>query len=217
MKQGCERVRALLQIMVFVLVAVSCSSKPTHQSKSSNESVVAQKTTLKKQLKDLREQLLAKEATGHRMPCSEQIAAEVGWLLSYTEESERTTRRLTDLQASLSQENQSYTQEQDKSDGAWGRCFTEFFLRLDLSADHIVDLHEKSKNPEIPTIFLDRINSPEKLTAYLDSLLISDLALSGRNHRKELNYASSALVRLILNGLPKFEISSKNRVQRSRS
>jgi hypothetical protein len=49
-----------------------------------------------------------------------------------------------------------------------------------------------------PTRFLDRTNDPGRLRDYLDSLLVSRLAKDGIDRRKELNFATANLVRLIL-------------------
>ena len=50
--------------------------------------------------------------------------------------------------------------------------------------------------------FLDRVNDPDRLGAYLDSLLVSRLAEDGVDRRKELNFATGGLVRLILRRRP---------------
>jgi len=52
---------------------------------------------------------------------------------------------------------------------------TEWFFKLDASYDQITALASQGQVPKYPVHFLDRINSPEKLTGYLNHLLISDL------------------------------------------
>ncbi len=53
-----------------------------------------------------------------------------------------------------------------------------------------------------PPRFLDRINDPDRLDAYLRGLLVSRPAEDGVDHRKELNFATADLTRLILRRRP---------------
>jgi hypothetical protein len=71
------------------------------------------------------------------------------------------------------------------------------------SSQQIVNLQHEGKLPKYRTSFLDRINSPEKLLEYLDSLLISDIPNHLVDKRRELNESGTALLRLILRGIPK--------------
>lgn len=91
---------------------------------------------------------------------------------------------------------------QDATDGSWGACHNEWFFKLDASSDALDDLAERKSDPKHPVRFMDRINSPDKLTAYLDSIVVSDLRRAGRDNRKELNYSVSALLRTISRGRP---------------
>ena len=52
-----------------------------------------------------------------------------------------------------------------------------------------------------PPRFLDRVNDPDRLMSYLKGLLVSRLA-EGVDHRKELNFSTANLVRLILRRRP---------------
>jgi hypothetical protein len=53
-----------------------------------------------------------------------------------------------------------------------------------------------------PGRLLDRINQPDRLERYLNSLLVSFPARDGVDRRKELNFATASLVRLILRRRP---------------
>ena len=103
------------------------------------------------------------------------------------------------LEALLASPDPSPMPDGPDPEGAWGRCYTQWYLRLDASYDVI------SEHPgplAVPARFLDRINSPEALTRYLRSVAVSDIAAEGVDHRRELNYAVSALMRLILHDEP---------------
>jgi len=79
-------------------------------------------------------------------------------------------------------------------EGRYGTCTEVWFLKLDASVDHLLAPDFKGKPPR----FLDRINDPDRLERYLESLLVSRFPEDGVDHRKELNFASANLVRLIL-------------------
>ncbi|MFA4973047.1 MAG: hypothetical protein WC683_10555 [bacterium] len=142
------------------------------------------------------------EVSGRPMPCSRQILLETRWLADSTSDYERLRRRMDELRRSLRKPNQGFADEQAPSDGSWGRCFEEWFLKFNTSVDFIRELQEEGRTPAHRTSFLDRINSPESLSTYLHSLLISDITATGKDSAKELNYAATGLLRLLLNGAP---------------
>src|SRR5208283_5301868 len=92
--------------------------------------------------------------------------------------------------------------EQSEADGSWGRWYTEWFLKLDASYARLAALRALGEQPKYPLRFFDSINSPEKLTAHLDRLLVSNPEVDGIKHRHELNETISALIRLIVRDPP---------------
>ncbi len=85
-------------------------------------------------------------------------------------------------------------------DGSYGAGTEVWFLKLDSSIDLM--LAEDAGAGARPPRFLDQVNDPNRLTGYLDSLLVSRLAVDGVDRRKELNFATADLVRLILRRRP---------------
>ena len=77
-------------------------------------------------------------------------------------------------------------------------CAEAWWLRMDMSCDELITMGLKWEQPKYPLKLLDKINSPEKLRAYLDSVLISDVARTGVNNDLELNMAAADLERFIL-------------------
>jgi hypothetical protein len=71
-----------------------------------------------------------------------------------------------------------------------------WFLKLDAAIDHILAAEFDDRGH--PPVFLDRVNDPLRLREYLESLLVSRPAEDGIDRRKELNFATADLVRLIL-------------------
>jgi hypothetical protein len=82
------------------------------------------------------------------------------------------------------------------AEGAHGACTDVWFLKLDACVDQMLsdDFDEQVRPPR----FLDRINDPDRLKDYLESLLASRLDEDGIDRRKELNFATADLVRLII-------------------
>jgi hypothetical protein len=156
-----------------------------------------------KQARVLGKQVFQREAAGQPSECSHQILNEISWLLGYTADFKAVDRRLKDLGNTLADPKlELAAAEQDPADGSWGRCYTEWFFKLDASFDHLRQLAEDGQRPKYPLRFLDKINSPEKLKTYLTSVSISDIAHSGVDHRREFNESLADLLRLILHGIP---------------
>ncbi|MGC2111758.1 MAG: hypothetical protein WA655_19735 [Candidatus Korobacteraceae bacterium] len=157
-----------------------------------------------KQVRALGKQVFARETAGQPSECSHQILNEIAWYLGYTADFKAVDRRLADLQNTLAHaEMEAKAAEQDPADGSWGACYTQWFFKLDASFDHLRELTAKGERPKYKPRFLDRINSPEKLRAYLTAVSISDIADSGVDHRREFNESLADLLRLILDGAPK--------------
>jgi hypothetical protein len=151
-------------------------------------------------LRDLERQVLDRESHLQDVACSHRIVTEIRWLMGSTVDIDRIDARLNDLRSSLQHpELESKARERDPVDGSWGHCYTEWFFRLDGSYDGHFSNGEGGGN--IP--LLDRVNSPEKLTDYVKSISISDVAHNGVNHRREMNEALSTLIRLIMRDAPR--------------
>ncbi len=163
-----------------------------------NPSYVAQMLPRYRALKELEQQVMKREAELHDVSCSHQIVTELRWLMGSTVDTERIDARLDDLRASLAHpELEARAREQD-ADGSWGRCYDAWFFRLDASYDGHFSRDQGGSH--IP--LLDRVNSPQKLAQYINSISVSDVPHSGVDHRREMNEALSTLIRLIVHGLP---------------
>jgi hypothetical protein len=150
-------------------------------------------------LRELERQVMQREAEMRDVSCSHQIVTELRWLMGSTVDTERIDARLDDLRASLAHpELETRARERD-ADGSWGRCYVAWFFRLDASYDGHFSRGEGGS--QIP--LLDRVNSPTKLTEYVNSISISEVAHSGVDHRREMNEALSTLIRLIVRGQPR--------------
>ncbi len=145
-------------------------------------------------LKPLIKEINRKQAEGIAMPYSMHIYREIRWLLNFTDDTTSTRQRIEDLRQSISDpEEQQSASAQQASDGSWGKGMNVWYLRLYYSVDHLED----SLNPKFHLAFLDRINSPEKLKARLDSDLYDDFTKTGIFNREELDETFSAIARLL--------------------
>jgi hypothetical protein len=90
--------------------------------------------------------------------------------------------------------------EESPDDGSWGKWHTEWVFKLIATYDHVGEPAQFIAPSKYPLRLLDRINSPEKLTAHLNQLLTSDYGR--RDNRWELNETISHLMRLILRAQP---------------
>jgi hypothetical protein len=155
------------------------------------------------QLRQLNKQVLALEKAGQNTHCARQILTESDWLLDSTRDFGRIAERLEALRATLKNPSSlNAPDEQSETDGSWGKGYTEWFFKLDASFDEISVLSDKDQVPRYPCRFLDRINSPEKLTAHLNRLLISDPGADGVDHGREFNETVADLLRLVIHHEP---------------
>jgi hypothetical protein len=155
------------------------------------------------QLRRLDKQVLALEKAGQNTRCARQMLDETDWLLDSTRDFGRIAGDLDALRTILkSPSSLNASDEQSETDGSWGQCYTEWFFKLDASYDEIAALSDKGQVPRFPCRFLDRINSPEKLTAHLDRLLISDLDADGIDRGREFNETVADLLRLVIHHEP---------------
>jgi hypothetical protein len=144
------------------------------------------------------------EAAGTNTACSKQILWELKALITQTADFKLIDQRLADLDSSLAHpELEAVAAEQDPKDGSWGRCYAEWCCKLDASCEELGKEFNKKRPLKVPPRFLDRVNSPEKLTAYLESVSVSDIPHTGVDNLLEFNLSLSNLMRLILRDRPK--------------
>ena len=152
---------------------------------------------LNPELKPLLAEVNRRQDAGENMDYSMHIYREIRWLMNSTSDVQATRARIEDLRQSLKQpELQKQADEQQASDGSWGMGINEWYLRLYYSVDEIEDKLQ-GKIPPYPMSFLDRVNSPEKLTAQLDADLHNDFTRTGVINYEELDETFSAMARLL--------------------
>ncbi len=145
-----------------------------------------------------------REAANQSTSCSHQILWELKALLTESADFKLIDQRLADLQFSLDHPDQEpVANQQDPQDGSWGKCFSEWYCKLDASIDPLMKVANKHQKLSIQPRFLNQINSPEKLADYLTSVSVSDIPHTGVDNLAEFNLSVSDLMRLILRDRPR--------------
>jgi hypothetical protein len=151
------------------------------------------------ELEILQHELARQAAQGRATPCSRQIFLEARWLTLYSARWDSIGARLRDLSEMLARPaDPPEAREQVPDDGSFDHCSDTWFLKLDSTIEEVEDHNERGAVIQFPLKLLDRINSPEKLRAYLDSVLISEVRKNGVDNRFELNIAITAIERFIV-------------------
>jgi hypothetical protein len=133
------------------------------------------------------------EARGLDTSCLRQALRELRWRLEYTADAAGVSANLERIRALAVLPALPSATTAD-NEGSYGACTEVWFLKLDASVDHLLASDFTGRPPRV----LDRVNDPDRLQRYLEGLLVSRLAEEGIDHRKELNFATADLVRLIL-------------------
>jgi hypothetical protein len=147
------------------------------------------------EIRSIEAELDRQEGAGGDTSRSRQILRELRWRLEYTADMSGIRATLARLRSRAASPSSPSAAARD-GDEACDACTDVWFLQLDACVDHMLaaDFDDQSAPPRL----LDRVNDPGRLKDYLESLLVSRLDRDGIDRRKELNFATANLVRLIL-------------------
>ena len=149
--------------------------------------------TILPEIRAIEQQLDREEAAGGDTVRTRQSIGELQWRLQYTGDAAAAAKTFERVRA-LAVEPLLAGSSRDEQ-GSFGIGTDVWFLKLDASVDPM--LAEDFDIGDNPPRFLDRINDPNRLRDYLAGLVVSRLAQDGVDRRKELNFATADLVRLI--------------------
>jgi hypothetical protein len=127
------------------------------------------------------------EAQGRKLQCSKQIFLEAKWLHRYTAHWEDLVDKLDRLELSFEDRDQSFATRQLPTNGLWGACYEEGFLRIGATIDALGALFARGEKPRYRLRADGPLNTGKKLLIRLQDLLVSDIARSGVNNRGELS------------------------------
>lgn len=151
------------------------------------------------EIRALEKHLDGVEAAGRDTVLLRQAIGELHWRLQYTGDAAAAARTLRRVRALAVSPAPAGFPARDQQ-GSFGVGTDVWFLKLDASADPM--LADDFGDGGTPPRFLDRVNDPDRLRNYLGGLIVSRLATDGVDRRKELNFATADLVRLILRRRP---------------
>jgi hypothetical protein len=146
-------------------------------------------------LQPLVQEINHRQAAGEDMHYSMHIYREIRWQLNFTPDIAATRSEIDQLRRSLTEtDQQKMAGEQQESDGSWAMGIHAWYLRLYYSIEDVRACHAPAR---YPLIFLDKINSPQKLNAQLDGDLHDDFTRTGVFNREETDETFSAIARLL--------------------
>ena len=149
-------------------------------------------------LRPLEAELFALQAQGQPMFCSAHMLNELRWLLQSSVQWSRIDKQLWLLGVSLKDPAQDFAMSQESHDGSWGVCYDEWFKKLDPMIQAINGMAGKDLAPEHTELeFLQPIDTPGELIAYLENVRTSDIAATGLNRRDELGAVTSVVAELV--------------------
>jgi hypothetical protein len=142
--------------------------------------------------------MFSEESHGGKNTCGHQILFELESLMISSADFKRIDARIHDLEATVGHTSS----DKMDSDGMWGACYQEWYLKLYATFDYLQAHATDERAPHPLPQFLARVSTPEKLTAYLDALSVSDVRRTGIDHEREFNETLATLIRMIIRRQP---------------
>lgn len=139
-----------------------------------------------KRLEAMSRAMAEAEAGGRNLYCTQQLFLEAKWLHGYTAHWDRLEDKLTRIEQSLNELDQSFAANQSPVDGFWGSCYEEHFMRLAATVEGLASLAARGEQPRYKLRSTGRLDTGKKLLSRLQDLLVSDIAHTGVDNRAEL-------------------------------
>ncbi len=165
----------------------------TEQFCAFDQNYVAQQESYAGKLAPLQDKLIAAQSAGNSMAASDQKMIESKWLLLYTADWKALDAKLADFSKSLENPDQSWAEKQVPSDGSWGPCYDQWFLKVDAMIDAVNTLADSGQAPEYPFLFMEPISTPDKMIAWLEGQKTSKIYADGLDRRDALGAVTATL------------------------
>src|SRR5262249_30865724 len=98
---------------------------------------------------------------------------------------------------SLKNHDQVFALRQSPETHLWGPCYDELFPQAEEALAWLDRYFDEDRAPTYRIALPERIGTPAKLEASLESLLVSDIALTGRDNRGELGNITTSLSQVL--------------------
>ncbi len=152
-----------------------------------------------KRIRAVAREVLENESSGQKTACSHQVLFEAMSLVISSADFKFIDQRLQDAETSRTHpEIQAKAEKPDPSDGSWGACYAEWYLRAGASYDQLRKSRDPSSKASPLPLWLDRIATPDKLKDYLVSISVSDISHTGVDHEREFNDMLATLTRMLI-------------------
>lgn len=174
-------------------VMTDFSALITEQFCAFDQNYVAQQESYAGKLAPLQDKLIAAQSAGNSMAASDQKMIESKWLLLYTADWKALDAKLADFSKSLENPDQSWAEKQVPSDGSWGPCYDQWFLKVDAMIDAVNTLADAGQAPEYPFLFMEPISTPDKMIAWLEGQKTSKIYADGLDRRDALGAVTATL------------------------
>ncbi|MFV1851451.1 MAG: hypothetical protein ACMZ66_12180 [Thalassospira sp.] len=165
----------------------------TEQFCAFDQNYVMQQESYAGKLAPLQDRLIAAQNAGNSMAASDQKMIESKWLLLYTADWNTLDAKLADFSKSLDNPDQSWAEKQVPSDGSWGPCYDQWFLKVDAMIDAVNTLADAGQAPEYPFLFMEPIATPDKMIAWLEDQKTSKIYADGLDRRDALGAVTATL------------------------
>lgn len=165
----------------------------TEQFCAFDQNYVTQQESYAGKLAPLQDRLIAAQNAGNSMAASDQKMIESKWLLLYTADWNTLDAKLADFSKSLDNPDQSWAEKQVPSDGSWGPCYDQWFLKVDAMIDAVNTLADAGQAPEYPFLFMEPIATPDKMIAWLEDQKTSKIYADGLDRRDALGAVTATL------------------------
>jgi hypothetical protein len=146
------------------------------------------------------EQILADhEEQGRDTSCARAVQLEARWRIGCTSDYRAALCAVDRLKKEMDEldDGKEPTASVQDAEGSFAPCTNVWFLKLDRSTDQLL---ARNWPWRLPPAFLDQVDDPIRMVAYLQDLCWSDVQRCGCDNRKELNLAISVIARLVMRG-----------------
>lgn len=137
--------------------------------------------------------LVAIQKTGNSMAASDQLMIECKYRLMYTADWNGLETAIEKFRESLENRDQDWAAQQVASDGSWGPCYDQWFLKVDAMIDAVNTLADEGKQPQYPLDLLAPIGDVAGLIAWLENHKVSRIYRDGLDRRDALGAVTAAL------------------------
>jgi hypothetical protein len=151
-----------------------------------DSSYLEQRVIFGNRLSALASKLASFQSSGSDMTCTTQVYLQARWLYNSTADWVELNRQLVRSDESLRKNGELTPPDKTGQHSISKTCYSQWFLKGEATLVALEVLYDAGRAPSVLISRPEPINTPQKLEAYLNTLLVSDIARTGRDNRAEL-------------------------------